>query len=305
MGNIWCLSVEKFENTLFTTYSSLSLLILDGVSWAWLWPVPVLIDMPGIERKHQESCLGSLMVFLGALLVSFICIPPNPPTKDFQWILGPDVAGGVGKTILRRVRVSALGFGSSTDSDGIKIVVWACRTEADAQSGWHQRLALSAQEGPLLVNCPFPWSREPGARHREVLLMFSGWIEDVWTDTGMGDYVRGFCTHRLFWLALGVQVGISSFNGHLHYMFHRHLTLNISKTRLIINPFPPHFFFFILSSLKLPLLPQLYKRIVSESRTSLTFQTGKQVLIDATSKRVSCTPPFLPPPLCCPCSGSS
>ena len=60
---------------------TLSLLMFESVNWVWHWPVTVLVDVPGIERKHQESGLSLRpVVFLGALLVPFFNhIPPNAP----------------------------------------------------------------------------------------------------------------------------------------------------------------------------------------------------------------------------------
>lgn len=52
----------------------------------------------------------------------------------------------------------------------------------------------------------------------ELLPVFSGGIKgDVWTERGMGGYMRGLCTQRLAWLASQLPGwNFNCLNGHLH-----------------------------------------------------------------------------------------
>ena len=71
----------------------------------------------------SQALRESTSVFGGGFVGGFVYshIIQCRVTEDFQWILGPKVAGSVETALVRGVRAGALGFGSLTERDGIRI----------------------------------------------------------------------------------------------------------------------------------------------------------------------------------------
>lgn len=152
--------------------------------------------------------------------------------------------------------------------------------------------------------CGFPLptghvSMVPGMKRCSTWFQMDQWM-DEWTKRGMDDYVRKLRTHGFAWLAHPeFQVEVSTVLIDIStYMTHSILKLNVSQPGLTICPLP-HVFSFILISLEVSLFSQISKVTISKSETllSLCLQIVNQVLIDATSQRVSCILLFSLPPL--------